>query len=65
MTSSPYALAALLLGASLTAVHAAEPTMPMQPAPSSVSTNQVAPPANANLTAVDRYIIQRNIRRNR
>ena len=65
MTSSPYALATLLLGVSLTSVHAAEPKMPTQPAPSSVSTSQVAAPANANLTAVDRYIIQRNIRRNR
>jgi len=65
MTKIPYALAALFFGVSLTAGHAAEPKMPAQPAPSSVSTSQVAAPANANLTAVDRYIIERNIRRNR
>lgn len=70
MTRVSYALAALVLGASVSAAYAVEPKVPntaaVAAAPSDRSTASGFTGAQASvLTDVDRFIIQRNIRRTR
>lgn len=74
MTRISYALTALALGASMSMAHAVEPKAPNAPAVAATQTDRTAASSNTGgsagsqasvLTDVDRYIIQRNTRRNR